>query len=511
MKVAHRTLSLCLTMVVIGLSAATASAADQVYWGNEGGNSISHANVAGGDSADIPITGVGVNHPAGLAIDSAAGRIYWANRDGAEYSIRFANLDGSGGDVLNTALAPVAEPHGLAIDPALGRIYWVNFTENAVYFANLDGSGGGELDTTGAVVETPVGLAVYPAQNRIYWANFEDSTHPIAFANLDGTGEGGSLALTGAEVDMPEGVAIDPLTNRVYWANRNSIGFASANGGNGGKVDTRGLPVDPPEGIAIDPFRNTIYWAEQDSDIIGFTSLDPGGAFGAIDTAVATIDNPAYPVLLQEPSNAGAPTISASPMSGDTTRAKLPLGAPIIERHRRMLSCTQGLWAPDVLESFLYRAPHTISYQWLRNGNPVSNAATNSYPATEVGTYACRVTAANAAGSTSKDSAQVVISAGFKLGEPRIDHRKGTASLPVGVSGAGTLALSGKGVKRRKVAVKERGNVLISILAVKPKGKAEARLQSVRRSKLRVKVSYTPTDGEPITRTKSITLRLAEH
>ncbi len=499
----------CLAMTVVGLTAASASAGDQIYWGNEGDNSISHANVAGGDSAEIPITGVSVNHPAGLAIDSAAGKIYWADHNGMAYSIRYANLDGPGGGVLNTAPAPVEDPIGLAIDPGLGRIYWVNFTENAVYFAALDGSGGGELDTTGAVVETPVGLAVYPTQNRIYWANFEDSTHPIAFANLDGTGEGGSLDLTGAEVDMPEGIAIDPLTNRVYWANRNSIGFASADGGNGGKVDTRGLPVDPPEGIAIDPFRGTIYWAEQQSDIIGFSGFDPGGPFGVVDTTVATVDNPSYPVLQQDPVNTGAPTMGAFPMSGDTTRAKLPLRAPVIERHRRTLSCTQGSWAPDVLESFLYRAPHTLSFEWLRNGNPVSNAATSSYPATEVGTYACRVTAANAAGSTSRDSAPVVISAGFKLGEPRIDHRNGTASLPVGVSGAGTLALSGKGVKFRKVTVKERANVLISTLVVKPKGRAKGRLQSERRSKLRVKITYTPTGGAPLRRMKSITLRLA--
>ena len=131
-------------------------------------------------------------HPEGLAIDSAAGRIYWANRDGTEYSIRFANLDGSGGGILNTAPAPVVEPHGLAIYPAAGRIYWANLADHTIYFANLDGSGGGELDVTGALVEQPLGVAVYPAQNRVYWANFDGGEHDVDFANLDGTGGGGS-------------------------------------------------------------------------------------------------------------------------------------------------------------------------------------------------------------------------------------------------------------------------------------------------------------------------------
>ena len=56
MKAPRWTWILCLGAVVLPLSAATASAADQIYWGNEGGESISHANVAGGGGSDIPIT-----------------------------------------------------------------------------------------------------------------------------------------------------------------------------------------------------------------------------------------------------------------------------------------------------------------------------------------------------------------------------------------------------------------------------------------------------------------------
>ena len=129
---------------------------------NEGAESISRSNIAGGGGAEIPITGVDVNHPEGLAIDSAAGRIYWANRNDAEYSIRFANLDGSGGGILNTSPAPVFEPHGLAIYPAAGSIYWANWAEHKIYYAKLDGSGGGELEYTGALVEQPLGSPCTP-------------------------------------------------------------------------------------------------------------------------------------------------------------------------------------------------------------------------------------------------------------------------------------------------------------------------------------------------------------
>ena len=106
---AHRwTWILCLAAALLCLSAATASAADQIYWSNQGGDSISHSNLAGGGGAEIPITGVSVNSPHGLAIDSAAGKVYWADWEEPTYSIRFANLDVSGGAIRNTTRAPVS-------------------------------------------------------------------------------------------------------------------------------------------------------------------------------------------------------------------------------------------------------------------------------------------------------------------------------------------------------------------------------------------------------------------
>ena len=80
-----------------------------------------------------------------MAIDAAAGRIYWANQ--GNDTISYANLDGSGGGgELNISGATANKPHGLAIDPAAGRIYWAN-DDNTISYANLDGSGGGGSST----------------------------------------------------------------------------------------------------------------------------------------------------------------------------------------------------------------------------------------------------------------------------------------------------------------------------------------------------------------------------
>jgi DNA-binding beta-propeller fold protein YncE len=511
---AHRwTWILCLAAAALCLSAATAGAADQIYWGNEGDESISHANVSGGGGSDIPITNVKVNHPEGLAIDSAAGKVYWVDRDGTEYSIRFANLDGSGGAILNTTGASVVNPHGLAISPAGGRVYWANFADPFIYFANLDGSGGGTLDTTGALVEQPVGLTVYPAQNRIYWANFDGGEDDIDFANLDGSGGGGTLDLSAAtHLDMPRSIAIDASTNRVYWANSSSPAITYVNGSEGGSVFTDGIETGNLQGIAIDPIAQRVFWGAE-NDTLGFASITEGGSLGLLDTTGATRDSPAWPVLLYIPRGTGAPTVTAFRSQVPRILRKPKPGrplVPLVASHTATLSCSQASWAGDLLESFLYRAPQRISLQWLRNERPIPGATTSSLVATEVGDYSCRATASNGAGSTAQDSASVNISASLKLGKPVLNAEKGIAKIPVATSGTGVVALSGRGVKPSKLKSKPGSTApLRGTLILKPRGKARKKLESDGGAKVRARIAYTPTNGSPLTRTRSFSLRLA--
>ncbi len=506
--------SLGLTVTALCLGVAPAGAADQIYWGNEGDGSISHANVSGGGGSDIPITGVTVDHPEGLAIDSAAGKIYWVNRDELDYSIRFANLDGSGGGILNTTGASVSNAHGLAIYPAGGRVYWANFADPFIYFANLDGSGGGKLDTTGALVEQPVGLTVYPAQNRIYWANFDGGEHDIDFANLDGSGGGGTLDLSAAtHLDMPRSIAIDASTNRVYWANSSSPAITYVNGGEGGSVFTDGIETGNLQGIAIDPIAQRVFWGAPENSTLGFASITEGGPLGLLDTTGATRDSPAWPVLLYAPRGTAAPAVTAfrSPTPRILRKPKpgRPL-VPLVASHTATLSCSQGSWAGDMLESFLYRAPQRISLQWLRNERPIPGATASSLVATEVGDYTCRETASNGAGSTAQTSASVNISASFKLGKAVLNAEKGIAKIPVATSGTGVVALSGRGVKPSKLKSKPGSTAsLRGTLVLKPRGKARKKLESNRGARVRVRIAYTPTNGSPLPRTRSFNLRLA--
>ena len=202
---------------------------------------------------------------------------------------------------------------------------------------------------------------------------------------------------------MPRSIAIDASTNRVYWANSSSPAITCVNGSEGGSVFTDGLETDNLQGIAIDPIAQRVFWGAPENDTLGFASITEGGPLGLLDTTGATRDSPAWPVLLYVPRNTAAPTVTAfrSPTPRILRKPKpgRPL-VPLVASHTATLSCSQGSWAGDLLESFLYRAPQRISLQWLRNERPIPGATTSSLVATEVGDYICRATASNAAGST---------------------------------------------------------------------------------------------------------------
>src|SRR5436190_5222269 len=91
---------------LLGLASAPAAlGVDRVCWGN-GNDTISYANVNGaGGGGQLNLSGATPSGPRGVAIDTAAGRIYWANQ--GNDTISYANLDGSGGGgQLNISGAP---------------------------------------------------------------------------------------------------------------------------------------------------------------------------------------------------------------------------------------------------------------------------------------------------------------------------------------------------------------------------------------------------------------------
>jgi hypothetical protein len=382
-------------------TAGAARAADGIYWSSVGPSPISFANLDGTSGPVLNVANAHVNAPEGTAIDPVTERIYWLNTgagNAANAGISFANLDGWGGGDLQIPGAVFHEPEGLAIDPAGRRIYWANRSPSpaSIWFANLDGSGGGELNTAGATVQAPSGVTVDPANHRLYWVNdgifLGKST--VSFANLDNSGAGGNLATPGAPDSEPEGVAIDPVGQRIYWANSahgESIAFANLDGSGGGQLNTTGATVILPRGVAVDPFAGRVYWINNVGSTIAFANLDSTGHGG--DIGPDQLPDASFPVLFVAPRSSSPPAISRGSSVGS------------------VLSCTQGTWAPDFVESFLYQAAKSFAVRWARNGKDIPGATRSTLTTKAVGgSYRCLVTASNRAGATTVASAPILVS-----------------------------------------------------------------------------------------------------
>jgi DNA-binding beta-propeller fold protein YncE len=354
--------------------------ASRIYWGDSFSDQISFANLNGSGAGDLGVIGTTVNHPYGMAVDAAAGRMYWANVN----TISFANLDGGGGGNIPTGGATVNQPTGLALDPSARRVYWANFFGDTISFANLNGSGGGDLTTTGATVDHPAGVAIDPATGRIYWANYGDGK--ISYARLNNTG-GGDLNTGAAKVNDPWGVALDVSAGRIYWPNigGGSISYAKLNGSGGGNLPIGAAKIEIPVGVAIDPTAGRIYWANETGGI-SFARLDGSGG-GEVPTLAADTTGAAFPVLLEPPAAGGAPKIAGGSTPGST------------------LACSRGTWAPDLLGAFLFRAPEGYAYRWTRNGSPLPGGTQRTLRASLPGVYRCESIASNVAGQTAQTSA----------------------------------------------------------------------------------------------------------
>lgn len=370
------------TGVVIVVPSA-ARAADSVFWTNSYDATIAFAWLDGSGADRLGSTGAG---PQGVAIDAAAGRIYWAIA--GINAIVSARLGGTDPRVLNTAGVDVYSPHGIAIDAAAGRIYWANEGNNTISYARLDGSGGGQLNTTGATVSYPQGVTIDAAAGRIYWANVAANT--ISYARLDGSG-GGNLNVGSAPVNGPEGVAIDAASGLIYWANwlGNSIAFARLDGSGGGQLSITGATASGPWGIAVDATTGRVYWANQGNGLgggkISYARSDGSGG-GDLDPTSNLASGPSFLALIRAPAAAGPPAVSGATIPGSS------------------LSCSTGAWATDSSGAFLSRAPQSYGYQWSVNGSDIPGATTTTIPATSAGDYRCRVTAANHAGQTAQTS-----------------------------------------------------------------------------------------------------------
>ncbi len=167
----------------------------------------SGAGLDGASPQDIVTAGLGF--PADIEIDSATGKLYWADRD--LDVIRRANLDGSGAETIVSVPAPGnnGAPYFLELDPARDKLYWSDFDAGIIHRANLDGSSA-ETFVSGLDRVRNIGIL----NDMIYWTDRD--TRLVQRQNLDGTGR--ETLYGPSELVLPHGLALDAESGRLFIA-----------------------------------------------------------------------------------------------------------------------------------------------------------------------------------------------------------------------------------------------------------------------------------------------------
>ncbi|HEY3851287.1 MAG TPA: hypothetical protein VGL87_09975 [Steroidobacteraceae bacterium] len=152
---------------------------------------------------------------------------------------RLFALDLSGGRILSlspdgsdprTLVTGCRVPDGLAVDSAAGHVYWTNMgvphrNDGSIERADLDGGNRRFIIPEGGAF-TPKQLHLEKKSGKLYWSDREGMR--VMRANLDGS-KVETLIQTGKdEGDRHDpsnwciGVAVDPIRGRVYWTQRDA-------------------------------------------------------------------------------------------------------------------------------------------------------------------------------------------------------------------------------------------------------------------------------------------------
>ena len=206
---------------------------------------------------------------------------------------------------------------------------------------------------------------------------------------------------------------------------------------------------------------------------------------GATQTANFTIDTtgPATQIT------------SAPPASSTATTATVGFGSPDADATAFQCSVDGGAFAActsPFTTPALPVGPHTVDVKATDDLGNTGAAQRASFTVT-------------APGGGGDPDPPAKPSNAFSFGKTELNAKKGTATLPVDVPGAGKLELEGKDVKPVSASASRASTVE---LGVKAKGDLAKKLKKKSKATAKVEVTFTPTGGDANTEDASVKLKL---
>ncbi|XP_069472259.1 low-density lipoprotein receptor-related protein 2 isoform X2 [Ambystoma mexicanum] len=188
-----------------------------IYWcdfnsGSSGPNGIRRIKPDGSSFRNIVTYGIGRNGIRGIAIDWAAGNLYFTNAFLSETFIEVLRLNTTYRRVL--LKTTIDMPRHIVVDPRSRYIFWADYGQNPkIERSLLDGTNRTVLVSEGIV--TPRGLAIDHSNGYIYWV--DESLDMIARIRSEG-GET-EIVRYGSRFPTPYGITI--FENSIIWVDRN--------------------------------------------------------------------------------------------------------------------------------------------------------------------------------------------------------------------------------------------------------------------------------------------------
>ncbi len=224
-------------LVISGISpngVAVAPLAGRLFWADEGGGCCV-------GSADLDGTNQAVVDPSGgrmIAVDEEDDWLFWVFGG----MIMRSHLDGT----MPSSIATVGTNlTGIALDSSANVVYWADHGGDVI--GTMDYAGLGVTQIFGSTESANVyDLAFDPVTGMLFWAD-ESTPGTIRRGFPDGTGFEEIVSNAG----QPLGIAVDGLDGKVYWSDR--VGFIKRANLDGSGIETVVSGLTDPRGVALGP------------------------------------------------------------------------------------------------------------------------------------------------------------------------------------------------------------------------------------------------------------------
>ncbi|XP_077472512.1 low-density lipoprotein receptor-related protein 2a isoform X9 [Stigmatopora argus] len=223
--------------------------------------------------AMVPVAGRGRN-ALHVDVHMASGYIYWCDFSStvtAQNGVRRIKTDGSGlSNIVTTGIGRNGI-RGIAVDWAAGNLYFTNAFLMETYIEVL------RLNTTFRRVllktqtDMPRHIVVDPKNRYLFWADYGQNPK-IERSLLDGTNR---TILVSSGIITPRGLALDQETGYVYWVD-DSLDMIARVSPKGGETEVVrfGSRYPTPYGIAV--FEGSIIWVDRNLKKVFQASKEPG-------------------------------------------------------------------------------------------------------------------------------------------------------------------------------------------------------------------------------------------